>query len=230
VTDRDADELADLAARTEAAAALNRLAHALVAHRADDAVLTRIASAATRLATDIEGQPRRTRGTELSDSPRLLRAILEHQGLQVVVDDGAFIDMFHDSPISGSANPLSVGLAIQRAGDQAIGTVVLHAGWEGAPGRAHGGIVASCIDETIGGLLPLLGEMAFTGELSLRYLAPCPIESEVKFRARLTGRDGRKLYIACTGTHRDVAFVECTSTFITVDLERFAAGHAAAPR
>lgn len=219
-----ADDHADLPARIEAAAAMNRLCHALVGHRASLGALQRIASEAAALAEQIEHEPRRTRGGELSGSPKFARAILNARPLGDVVGDGAFIDMFSDSPVSGSANPLTIGLRIKQQRDEAIGVVTLQHGWEGAPGRSHGGIVAACVDETIGGLLPIIGEMAFTGELSLRYEAPCPMGVPLEFRAWLDGREGRKLFIGCSGSSDGKVFVRATSTFITVDLNRFSAG------
>src|SRR3546814_18866501 len=111
----------------------------------------------------------RERGSEVGASSRIVDASLGRRPLGEVVEDGAFLDIFHDSPVSGSANPLSIGLRICQDRDQAVGVVTLDRGWEGAPGRSHGGIVASCVDETYGGLLPVIGEMAVTGELSLRY-------------------------------------------------------------
>lgn len=219
-----ADDHADLPARIDAAAAMNRLCHALVGHRASLDVLQRIATEADALAERIEEEPRRTRGGELSGSPKFAQAILDARPLGDVVEDGAFIDMFSDSPVSGSANPLTMGLRIRQQRDEAFGIVTLQHGWEGAPGRSHGGIVAACVDETIGGLLPIIGEMAFTGELSLRYEAPCPMGVPLEFRAWLDGREGRKLFIACTGSSDGNVFVRATSTFITVDLDRFRTG------
>lgn len=210
----------DLPLRIGAATSLRRLSHALVGHRAQPEVLEAIAERAASLAERLEQEPSRTRGDEMAASPRFVDAIKNRKPLGEVTD-GAFIDMFSDSPVSGSANPLSIGLRIGREGDQAVGMVTLEKGWEGAPGRSHGGIVAACIDETIGGLLPLLGEMAFTGELSIRYEAPCPMETPLEFRAWLERRDGRKLHIACTGEANGTVFVRATSLFIVVDLERF---------
>src|SRR3546814_10573211 len=89
--------------------------------------------------------------------------------------------------------------------------------------RSHGGIVASCVDETLGGLLPVIGEMAFTGELSLRYEGPCPMGVPLEFRAWLDRREGRKLHLHCTGSADGAVFVRATALFITVDLERFRA-------
>lgn len=212
-----ADEEADLEARIAAATAMRRLAHALVGHQTDQSTLDRIAEVADQVANEVEVGDRRDRRWELSASPRFVAA-LEGEALSHVVEDGAFVDLFHDSPVSGSANPLSMGLRIRRDGDAAVGTVSLEPGWEGAPGRGHGGIVAACVDETIGGLLPILGTMAFTGRLTLNYRAPCPLNVALEFRAWLERSDGRKLHIGCTGTGPDGVFVECTALFIAVDL------------
>lgn len=217
----EGDAHLDLPDRVDAALAMNRLSHALVGHRADPTVLRRIAQAARDLAGRIEQEPIRERGSELGGSPRFLQAVTEHRPLGEVVEDGAFLDMFDDSPVSGSANPLSIGLKIGRDGQEAVGVVTLDRGWEGAPGRSHGGVVAACVDETLGGLLPILGEMAFTGELSLRYVSPCPLGVPLEFRAWLDRRDGRKLHLGCTGAAEGQVFVRATALFITVDLERF---------
>ncbi len=218
------DDHSDLPARVDAATALNRLSHALVGHRAEPGVLRRIAIAAQDLAGRIERAPVRTRQMEVGGNPRFLQAVAEHRPLGDVVGDGAFLDMFEDSPVSGSANPLSIGLRMRQEGDQAVGVAILDRGWEGAPGRSHGGIVASCVDETLGGLLPIVGEMAFTGELTLRYEGPCPMGVPLEFRAWLDRREGRKLHLGCTGTAAGAVFVRASAVFITIDLERFRAG------
>lgn len=213
------DEHPDLPARIDAASAMRRLAHALVSHRADIATLHQIAIAAVRLSAEIEAQPMRSRHAETMANPGS-GASLRGRSLGWVVEDGAFVDLFHDSPVSGSANPLGMGLRIRRESDEAVGTIELAAGSEGAPGRGHGGVVAACVDETIGGLLPIIGMMAFTGELSLRYVAPCPLSTPLEFRARLDHRDGRKLHIGCVGKSPDGVFVESTALFIAVELSQ----------
>jgi hypothetical protein len=216
-----ADDHLDLPARIDTATAMRRLAHAIVSHRADIATLHRIAHTVDRFAAELEAQPDRGRLDELLANPRFVAA-LEGRTLSRVIEDGAFVDLFHDSPVSGSANPLSMGLRVRRDGPDAIGTIELAAGWEGAPGRGHGGIVAACVDEAIGGLLPIIGTMAFTGELTLRYRAPCPLAAPLEFRASLRQRVGRKLHITCTGTSPHGIFVEATAVFITVELDQLA--------
>lgn len=222
------DEREGLEMQIEAARALGRLAHAMVGHVANDAELREITESADRLAAAIEQEPRRDRSLEIQSSPRFAAA-LAGSSLSRIIPEGALVDLFQDSPVSGSANPFGMGLRIRRAGDEAIGSVSLAPGWEGAPGRGHGGIVAALIDETIGGLLPIIGTMAFTGELTLRYRQPCPMGVPLEFRARLAGRDGRKLHIECVGTGPDGVFVESSSVFIAVDMERLAGLNTASP-
>jgi hypothetical protein len=219
------DDHADLPARIDAATVVRQLAHGLVSRRVDVSALRRIAAEVEVLAQEVEASPGRSRLDEMATSPRFAAA-LKSGTMSDVVDDGAFVDLFHDSPVSGSANPLSIGLRIRREDDQAVGTVTLAPGWEGAPGRSHGGVVAACVDETLGGLLPILGTMAFTGELSLRYRAPCPLGVPLEFRAWLVERDGRRLHLAASGTGPDGVFVESTALFIAVDMARLAAMNA----
>lgn len=207
-----------------AATALNQLSHALVGHRAEAEVLTRLANAAETLAARIEQEPVRQRQMELGGGAGFLQSFVERRADGDVGGGGAFLDMFEDSPVSGSANPLSIGLKIRREGEQAVGVVTLDRGWEGAPGRSHGGVVAACVDETLGGLLPIAGEMAFTGELTMRYERPCPMGVPLEFRAWLERREGRKLHLGCTGTADGATFVRASAVFITIDLERFQAG------
>jgi acyl-coenzyme A thioesterase PaaI-like protein len=105
---------------------------------------------------------------------------------------------------------------------------VLHAtlgdAFEGAPGRAHGGIVAALFDEAMGFVLSIACTPAFTGRLSVTYRAPVPLGVPLEFRARLTRRDGRKLLMAGEARHGDTLLAQADSLFVAVDSKRFAAG------
>jgi len=79
------------------------------------------------------------------------------------------------------------------------------------------------VDETYGGLLPVLSEMAFTGELSLRYEGPCPMGEPLEFRASLDRRHVRKLHLRCIGTAGGEVFVRSSALFIAMDLKQFPA-------
>jgi acyl-coenzyme A thioesterase PaaI-like protein len=113
----------------------------------------------------------------------------------VEVPDGAQVVHFDECFVSGPWNPLGIAVVVHREGDEAVARVQLGPAFEGAPGRSHGGIVAAIFDDVLGYQLVFVHEPAFTGELTVRYLAPTPIGQPLEFRSRVTGRDGRKIYV-----------------------------------
>ena len=101
--------------------------------------------------------------------------------------------------------------------------LTLRKAFQGAPGRAHGGIVAAAFDDLTGWVIGRLGEPAFTGEITVRFQAPVPIDERVEIRTRLVDRDGRKLYITAEMTASNGAVIAiCRATYITVDPSAFA--------
>lgn len=124
--------------------------------------------------------------------------------------------MFEDSIVSGPANPMSIAAAYSHEGEEAIARVVLGPAFEGAPGRAHGGIVAALFDETMGAVLPTTGTLAYTGSLAIDYRRPIAVGEELEFRARIQGREGRKISIKATGTSAAGTFAEASGVFIAV--------------
>jgi hypothetical protein len=209
---------AGIESRIAAAASLNRLAHALLTHSGEEHKVAEIASLADRLAREIEAMPLRDRFKDTDAAPQFMEVLLNSPDASLVAD-GEQVDVFRDSPVSGPFNPLSIGMVIHRDGDEAVGVVTLGRGFEGAPDRSHGGIVAACVDEAMGCLLPIIGTMAFTGGLNLTYKAGCPIGVPIEFRASLVSRDGRKLNLKCVGTGPDGVFVESTAVFIAMAIE-----------
>jgi acyl-coenzyme A thioesterase PaaI-like protein len=179
VTDETSDH-----PRARAAAALRRLGHAVSGHEADEALLERVAAAADRVADDLEAAPPRVR-----DLLELKRRMFD-----VEVPDGARIVHFDECFVSGPWNPLGIAIDVHRDGDEAVARVELGPAFEGAPGRSHGGIVAAIFDDVLGYLLTFTHTPGFTGELTVRYLAPTPIGQPLEFRSRVVRREGRKLF------------------------------------
>ena len=208
-------EPASAKSRMAAAENLNRLSHAILANQSDETLVAKIASAAADFADALESNPARNRLADFDAAPQFMAELLANADISII-GDGEQVDVFRDSPVTGSFNPFNVGMVVRREGDEAVGTVVLKRGWEGAPDRSHGGVVASLVDEAMGCLLPILGTMAFTGGLNLSYKAPCPIGVPIEFRASLDHREGRKLYLNCTGSGPGGVFVESTAIFIAV--------------
>ena len=64
---------------------------------------------------------------------------------------------------------------------------------QGYPGRLHGGIASTILDETIGRAINLTDPAAWgvTIELTVRYRKPVPLDGEVVAHARITKDSGR---------------------------------------
>ena len=202
-------------ARLEAAAAMRRLGHAIVAHEMDDDHLQRMTTTVEELLARVEATPPRQRPT-LNMNPDLF-VVPPAQG-------GVRGSHFTYGIVSGPANPMGVAAQILRDGDDAVLRCTLGDAFEGAPGRAHGGMVAALFDEAMGFVTSIICTPAFTGRLTVTYRAPVPIGVRLEFRARLTDRQGRKLLMAGEARHGDVLLAQAESLFVAVDPERFAAG------
>jgi hypothetical protein len=120
-------------ARLKAAAALRRLGHAIVSHEIDDEAFDRMTSTVEALVGPVEASPPRRRATP--DLRGDLFAVPPPQG-------GVLGNRFADCIVTGAANPMGVAARMQRQGDEAVLHSTLGEAFEGAPGRAHGGVVA----------------------------------------------------------------------------------------
>lgn len=123
--------------------------------------------------------------------------------------------------MSGRWNPLGIGIEVWRDGEGVRATVTLGSAFEGAPGRAHGGIVSAIFDDVMGYLLTVHEIPAFTGELTVRYLAPTPMGTELTFRSWMLHRDGRRILAEADVTADGTKVATATATFIEVDPSRF---------
>jgi acyl-coenzyme A thioesterase PaaI-like protein len=199
-----------LQARKRAAAALRRLGHAVVGHQCDPALLEQVAVRADRIAAEVElGTPR---SRPISDIKRRL--------WETPPPDGGRMSHFDECVVSGGANPMGVGIEVRREGDEAVADLRLGPAFEGAPKRAHGGIVAAVFDDVMGYVLMLHRTPAYTGRLEVRYRAPVPIGADLTCRARLRERDGRKLLITSSMHAGDELLCEAEGLFVAIPPER----------
>ncbi|MBA3372513.1 MAG: hypothetical protein M3493_08630 [Actinomycetota bacterium] len=160
-------------AREQAAAALRRLGHAVVGHEADAALLLRIAELADSTAAGVETRTARSRPVEV-----MKRRLWEQPPA-----DGAPMSHFPECVVSGQANPMGVGIHVRRDGEAAVAAFNLGPAFEGAPGRAHGGVVAAVFDDVMGYVLVVHRVPAFTGRLTVNYRAPVPLGVDLSVRA-----------------------------------------------
>lgn len=209
-----ADEAEITAARMRAAVALRRLGHAVVGHNADPDLLDRVAEAAERTAAMVEQGQSRSRPIE-----SIKRRLWEDPPA-----DGAEMSHFPECVVSGQANPMGVAINVRRDGDEAAADFTLGAAFEGAPARAHGGIVAAIFDDVMGYVLALHRTPAFTGRLTVHYRAPVPMGRAMSVRARLVDRSGRKLSMTSEMRLADDAdqsvVCEAEGLFIAIPPER----------
>ncbi len=201
------------ARRVEAAAALRDLIHAYVGHEHDDATLDMLRDWARNETEQL------TSGAARNRTSVMQRASALRSGDDWRPSGGAGFD---DRAVAGHANPNSVGIDTWREGDTMCADIVFDSAFEGAPGRAHGGIVAAAFDDFTGSVISMIGEPAFTGELTVRFVKPVPVHRPLRFRTWLESRDGRKLFIEADAHDGDELVARCRAIYITVDPSTFA--------
>jgi acyl-coenzyme A thioesterase PaaI-like protein len=96
-----------------------------------------------------------------------------------------------------------------------VGRVTLTDAHGGPPGRAHGGVVATLLDETLGRAAILAGATGLTAGLDIRFRAPTPIGVPLTVTARWTRTDGRRQVAAGEVRHGEVVTAEGTAVLVT---------------
>lgn len=95
---------------------------------------------------------------------------------------------------------------------------------QGAPGLAHGGVLATALDETLGSLNWLLRAIAVTGRLETDFRLPVPVDTVLYLEAEITAVDGRKIYSTATGRiggPEGPVAVRADALFIEVKVDHF---------
>ena len=125
----------------------------------------------------------------------------------------------------GGAQPHGLHLEA-RAGEGVSLTAEfkVKAAHQGAPGLAHGGVLATALDETLGSLNWLLRVIAVTGRLETDFVRPVPVDTVLHLDARVVAVHGRKIYSSATGRiggpDGPVA-VRANALFIEVKVDHF---------
>ena len=116
------------------------------------------------------------------------------------------------------------GLKLQMWGDEnrVSGSFTVTEHHQGAPGLAHGGVLAAALDEGMGYLLWLLMAPAVTGHLEIDYRKPVPVGSRVELQGAVEKQEGRKIYARMHGLIDDSVVLEASAIFIRVTMDHFA--------
>jgi uncharacterized protein (TIGR00369 family) len=105
----------------------------------------------------------------------------------------------------GGANARGMLLTFEQddAAQRIRGNFQLGAEYQGGTGFIHGGIIATVLDEVMGKVCRFRGVRAVTALLTVEYLKPVPVETDLVIEGHEVGMKGRNLFLA--GEIRDVS-------------------------
>lgn len=96
---------------------------------------------------------------------------------------------------------------------------------QGAPGLAHGGLLACAFDEALGAAVgQLLRKPAVTGRLETDFRKPVPVGSTLFISAHVDGKAGRKVYASAEGrldAEDGPLALRARALFVVVDFDHF---------
>ncbi len=101
-------------------------------------------------------------------------------------------DLYHRCFGCGPGHPTGLHIRCFKTDGGVVSPILVERRWEGPPGAAHGGIVAAYLDEILAGaVVRATGRVAVTGELTVRYVRPVPLETPLVGSARVVAAHGR---------------------------------------
>lgn len=123
----------------------------------------------------------------------------------------------------GEDHPTGLHMKMTAGDDLTVhGVFTVTENHQGAPGLAHGGVLASAFDDVLGGLNWLIGYPVVTGRLETEYRRPVPVGSTLSITARIDGIKGRKVFTSADGYLDDGQLaVRASALFIQVPIEHF---------
>jgi uncharacterized protein (TIGR00369 family) len=128
----------------------------------------------------------------------------------------------------GHDNPQGMRLkfSLDEASRQAICHFKLSRKYTGPPGHAHGGIVATILDEAMGKVNKFRDVLALTGSMEIKYLRPVPLGQPLTVTSSEQSVDGRRhINQAEISNAKGEVLARSTGTFIAIDPEKMFARH-----
>lgn len=123
----------------------------------------------------------------------------------------------------GSANSsgLQLEFALSQDGKSYVCEFSLASRFAGPPGHAHGGIIATILDEAMGKANKLKAKVALTRRLQVEYLRPVPLCQPLVAEGRVSRMRGRALYnIAELRNANGTVLARSRGTFLAIDAEK----------
>jgi uncharacterized protein (TIGR00369 family) len=121
----------------------------------------------------------------------------------------------------GNETGLQLKFRLNEKAERFICRFKLPGRFEGPPSHAHGGVIATILDEAMGKVSKLRGIIAVTGEMKINYLKPVPLHKTLITEGWEIRRRGREHYRA--GEIRNLkgeVLATGTAKFIEIDPHR----------
>ena len=113
-------------------------------------------------------------------------------GLEEQLPIGGADNRFHQCFGCGPGHPTGLHVRCFRTPEGVISPIVIAGQYAGPPGAAHGGIVAAYLDEVLAAAAKrATTRTAVTGELTVRYVKPVPVETPIVGKGALVADHGR---------------------------------------
>jgi acyl-coenzyme A thioesterase PaaI-like protein len=117
----------------------------------------------------------------------------------------------------GQANLFGLQMEVEPAGEQAVkGRFFVKQDHQGPPGYAHGGIMATALDEAMSLLAHHVGTYPLTASLSVDLRAPAAVGTFVEVTAEVVASEGRRLSLSATASSEGA--VVATGTAVCVEV------------
>ena len=111
--------------------------------------------------------------------------------------------------------------SLDEAARQAICHFNLSRRYTGPPGHAHGGIIATILDEAMGKVNKFRNVLALTSSMEIKYFKPVPLGQPLTVTGYEQSVEGRKhINIAEISNDKDEVLARSTGTFIAIDPEK----------
>jgi uncharacterized protein (TIGR00369 family) len=119
---------------------------------------------------------------------------------------------------------------IDEEARHAICKFTLSPRFTGPPGHAHGGIIATILDEAMGKINRLSRVVALTRTMNVDYLRPVPLNQPLTVIGRAQSVEGREyINVAEITDEKGHVLARSTGKFIAVDMAKFFAKTLGAP-
>jgi uncharacterized protein (TIGR00369 family) len=128
----------------------------------------------------------------------------------------------------GHSNPdgMRLKFSFDEAGKRFISRFRLSKRYTGPPGHAHGGIIATILDEAMGKVNKIREVIALTRDIEIDYLKPVPLGKPLRVESwELRVRGRRHINTAEILNQRNEVLARGRGTFIAIDPQRMFAKH-----